>query len=116
MGNNLAGERVWGDIPPPVTVKNIPSIPADSDVSRQNLSVFTAYAVTRAMSRATNDDVSQTRELKSVCLPNLPPSLSHSDFVAAQREDATLKDLFIGVLPPEESHNAGRGILFRRAC
>lgn len=76
LGNNLAGERVWGDIPPPVIVKNVPSIPADSDVSRQNLSVFTACAVTRAMSRATNDDVSQTRELKSVVLPNLPPSLS----------------------------------------
>lgn len=109
LGNNLAGERVWRDIPPPVIVKNVPSIADDSDVRGQNLSVFTACAVTRAMSRASNDDISQTREFKSAVVPNLPPSLSNSDFVAAQKEDATLKDLFVGVLPPEELRNAARG-------
>lgn len=109
LGNNLAGERVWRDVLPPVIVNNVPSIPADSDVGGQNLTVFTACAVTRAMSRASNDDVSQSREFKSVVVPNLPPSLSHSDFVAAQKEDATLKDLFVGVLTPVELRNASRG-------
>jgi len=115
LGNNLAGGRVWRDILPPVIVKNVPSIADDCDVHGQNVSVFTACAVTRAMSRAV-DDVSQTREFKSVLVPNLPPSLSHSDFVAAQKEDETLMICFLGCYHLRSCTMQQGVILFRTGC
>lgn len=106
LGNNLAGERVWGSVPPPVIVNTTPVIPDANEASENVPDVFPACAVTRAMSRTF--DVPQT-ELKPVMLPKLPSPLSPSDFAAAQKEDDTLKELFEWVLPPEELRSAARG-------
>uniref|UniRef100_A0A8C1RHP2 Gypsy retrotransposon integrase-like protein 1 n=1 Tax=Cyprinus carpio TaxID=7962 RepID=A0A8C1RHP2_CYPCA len=113
LGNNLAGERVWRDVPPPVVVKSVPSIPSGADSSLQSLpEVFPACAVTRAMNRASGTEVLEKNrkpDLQPIVLPDLPSSLSFSDFVVAQKEDSTLSELFAGVLPVEERHSAARG-------
>ncbi|KAG1933868.1 gag-pol fusion protein [Pimephales promelas] len=113
LGNNLAGERVWRDVPPPVVVKSVPSNPSGIDCSLQTLpEVFTACAVTRAMNRVSGTEVLEKNrkpDLQPIVLPDLPSSLSISDFAVAQKEDSTLSELFAGVLPAEEQHSAARG-------
>ncbi len=65
---------------------------------------FPACAVTRAMATAKVESVSRSvresvSEKFSLPLSDFPVSLSHSDLVAEQQADSTLKDLFDQFLP-----------------
>ncbi|XP_062382811.1 uncharacterized protein LOC134070456 isoform X1 [Sardina pilchardus] len=109
LGNNLAGGRVWRDVPSPGVVKRVTSIPSGADGSIQNLpEVSTACAEMHAMNSVFGAEVEEkhgTPVLKPV-LPDLP-SLTLDDFVVAQKEDATLDELF--VCSAEEIHGAEKG-------
>lgn len=35
LGNNLVGDRVWGDVPPPPVVATFPAPLGDTDISQQ---------------------------------------------------------------------------------
>lgn len=65
LGNNLAGGRVWREVPPPPIVTDFPSLPAQADVDRQFSEVFVTCAVTRAMNKNTSEK--QDLEFKSDC-------------------------------------------------
>lgn len=99
LGNNLGGKRVWRDVPPPLVVKDIPP---ESDSIRHNFpEVFPTCAVTCAMGHASGDVYTESDckpEPKPVGLPDLHSSIPH-EFVAAQKEDTNLEELFAGVLP-----------------
>ncbi|KAL2089323.1 hypothetical protein ACEWY4_014011 [Coilia grayii] len=100
LGNNLAGDRVWPDVPsPPVVCSEVFSDVQNVDACvSQFPEVFTACAVTRAKSRAQAIN-------KSSVLPqlhSLPASLSRSEVILAQTEDEELGEALAGALPGEK--------------
>ncbi len=56
LGNNLAGDRVWRDVPSPPVVTTCPTSLGDMDISQQYPEVFVTCALTRAMSKNITDD------------------------------------------------------------
>lgn len=116
LGNNLAGGRVWRDVPPPPIVTDSPSSLLEQvDVDKQFPDVFVTCAVTRAMSKnvVENQDKEprQIRDRRKV-FPNLSllfPTVSRQELVVAQREDPSLKEMFSEVLAPEEVASAMSG-------
>ncbi|KAL2080855.1 hypothetical protein ACEWY4_022708 [Coilia grayii] len=111
LGNNLAGDKVWRDVTPRLIVRDTPLNPPEADVGPESLSdVFTSCAVTRAKSRATDLLSSESvSAVKPVSLPVLPAPVSPDEFVAAQKEDRSLDELFSLVLPAEDIHSVSRG-------
>ena len=78
--------------------------------------VFTAYAVTRAMDRASkeedySDQVDCAGEF--VSMSNTLLSISHRELVSEQRADPTLKELFQSVLSPGEVRNDAQGYVIQ---
>ncbi len=103
LGNNLAGDRVWRDVPSPPVVTTCPTSLGDMDISQQYPEVFVSCALTRAMSKKITDD-EKLRDFKGLVksqrmVPGLLalPSVSHQVWVFAQREDPSLKSLFDAV-------------------
>lgn len=89
--NNLAGDRVWPEPVPPV-VKTCP-VPntQQEDCSTASPEVFTACAITRAMSKNLTPSSSSGGK---VYVPVLPPSLSCEELNRTQKEDQSLSFLF----------------------
>ena len=55
LGNDICGSRVWADVPPPIVVL-APLVSSEPDKNEKEFpDVFTACAVTRAMTRAQAD-------------------------------------------------------------
>ncbi len=54
LGNNLAGDRVWRDVPSLPVVTTCPTSLGDMDISQQYPEVFVSCALTRAMSKKNN--------------------------------------------------------------
>ena len=75
--------------------------------------VFTVCAVTRSVSGAGCEEIDKglVKGYTEVQLPDLPPSLSKSELIAAQQEDPELKDLFSQVKSREEMESIASGYL-----
>lgn len=93
-------------------VTDSPSTPGPVDVDKRFPEVFVSCAVTHAMSKS----VSEVQNRKSVSkkgemIPGLSffLSVSHQEWLVAQREDATLKEMFSAILSPEEVERAASG-------
>lgn len=115
LGNGLAGNRVWADIPPPPIVSSTPIIvPGNLDENAQCFpEVFTACAVTRAMSRA-QQEPEQGEEVDEIDVVNVPDSLlsvSRSVLEAEQKADSSLSQMFDAVLSKEAGRSAAGGYL-----
>lgn len=119
LGNNLGGGRVWpeGSLPPPVVRRDVvPS--AESDKNLQDFpEVFTACAVTRAMSRAQSEKPSDASKTKlKLYIPELPASLSRSEMIDAQKDDLGLRKYFdlASDLSMDNNYCVQNGLLLRR--
>lgn len=113
LGNNLAGNRVWGGVIPPV-VKANPTLSAEADKSVKDFpDVFVSCAVTRAMS--TGENVSQHNgeieklSFDPVNLSVLPSSISRDELILAQGKDAGLTTLFASVKSHQEIESMASG-------
>ncbi len=118
LGNNLAGNRVWRAVVPPV-VKTIPTLSAEADVSAQDFpDVFVSCAVTRAMSAKKNviQDKEELEEMSFDPLVNfslLPSSISRDELIVAQGKDAGLTTLFAAVQPNDDIESAVSGYFMK---
>ncbi|XP_034567353.1 uncharacterized protein LOC117832370 [Notolabrus celidotus] len=116
LGNGLAGSRVWAEVPPPPIVSSTPTMSGNPDVNSLCFpEVFTACAVTRAMSHA-QGETEQEEEVSgadSVLVPDTLLSVSHGDLAAEQRADPSLRQLFDAVLCPEEGSSAAGGYVLQ---
>ena len=117
LGNQLAGSRVWANPPPPVlTTSPVTDLP---DSSAQCFpDVFTACAVTRAMSRVQSElePEQSSTELKldfSVSVPSSLLSVSRSELAAEQWADPTLGELFDQVLSEIDGKSAMHGYMLQ---
>lgn len=111
LGNNLAGGLVWPEVTPPPVVNVQKVMPLEPDRCAVDFpDVFTACAVTRAMSRAKGGQ-SEGLDNDGVCfdLPVLPPTLSREEIGAAQKEDKELAGLLTVALSEEELRSAANG-------
>lgn len=117
LGNGLAGRRVWAEGPPPPVVSSSPIVTGNPDENARCFpAVFTACAVTRAMSRAQGEPEQSEEELSevnSVVFPDSLLSVSHSDLLAEQRADPSLSQQFEAVLSPEDGNSAASGYLLQ---
>lgn len=114
LGNNLAGDRVWHDVPSPPVVTTCPASLGDMDISQQYPEVFVSCALMRAMSKKTTDDAKlNDKDLVNSqrVVPGLLalPSVPHQVWVSAQREDPSLKSLFDAILSPELEESSVNG-------
>ncbi|XP_027894500.1 uncharacterized protein LOC114157600 [Xiphophorus couchianus] len=126
LGNDLAGGRVWTDCPLPAPIVTSSPVLGKLDESAQCFpGVFTACAVTRAMCRAESasppdhdDGGAEESDFFSVYVPVSLLSVSHSDLMAEQRADSSLRHLFDQVVTEEESVVSGYvlkdGLLVRK--
>ena len=99
LGNDLAGWRVYPGVPPPPVVVNTPTHREGTDDNSQtNPEVFTACAVTRAMSRtaASPQDSDEKPEI-GVLWSDLALTVS-SEFIREQQSDSSLTEKFGDVL------------------
>ncbi len=117
LGSDLAGSRAWADGPPPPVVTSLPSVTELPDGSAQCFpDVFTACAVTRAMSRG-ETEVEQSNAGESgvftVSIPDSLLSVSCSDLAAEQRADPTLSEQFGMVLSDVDVKSAAEGYLLQ---
>uniref|UniRef100_A0A674PAM1 Gypsy retrotransposon integrase-like protein 1 n=1 Tax=Takifugu rubripes TaxID=31033 RepID=A0A674PAM1_TAKRU len=116
LGNNLAGGRVWPESPPPPVVNVTPSSSLEFDECAQEFpSVFTSCALTRAKAKIEAERKPPRKE-PTAFVPVLPPSLHRDDVVAAQKEDASLSELWASVTGEGSSESAYRvqnGLLLR---
>ena len=94
LGNDLAGSRVWAEVPPPPVVVSKPVV-EDEDMP----AVFPACVVTRAQKKksleqsrsgASEGDVVDSH----VVLPYLPSTVARKDWVASQKADSSLSLLW----------------------
>lgn len=114
LGNNLAGDRVWRDVPPPPVVATCPAPLGDTDISQQYPEVFVSCALTRAMRKQSAEaklsDVKDLFTSKRV-VPGLLalPSIPHQVWVSAQKEDSSLNSLFDAALSPDVAESSVNG-------
>ena len=118
LGNDLAGSRVWADVPPAPIVTPSPSVTVPDESVLGFPSVFTACAVTRAMCHGEPEpDVEQSSvEERGGVFGSKPDSLlsvSHSDLSAEQQADPTLSKLFDRVLSNVDGQSAAKGYLLQ---
>lgn len=116
LGNGLAGSRVWAEGPPPPIVSSSPIMTGNLDENAQHFpEVFTACAVTWAMSRMQQVEPEQGEEVDAVDVnvPNSLLSVSHSALRAEQRADPSLGRLFEAVLTTEDGRSATSGYLLQ---
>ncbi|XP_038154567.1 uncharacterized protein LOC119792145 isoform X1 [Cyprinodon tularosa] len=126
LGNDLAGGRVWADCPLPAPIVTSSPVLGKLDESAQCFpGVFTACAVTQAMSHAESASVpdhegggAEDGDFFSLYVPDSLLSVSHSDLVAEQRADSSLRHLFDQVVTDDESVACGStmGSSFCPAC
>ncbi|KAG1926323.1 thy-1 membrane glycoprotein [Pimephales promelas] len=114
LGNNLAGDRVWRDVPPPPVVATCPVPSGDTDISQQYPEVFVSCALTRARRKQSADaNLSDVKDLLTTkrVVPGLLalPSIPCQDWVSAQEEDSSLNPLFDAALPPDEAESSVNG-------
>ncbi|XP_053089503.1 Fc receptor-like protein 5 [Pangasianodon hypophthalmus] len=112
LGKKLAGDRVWSDISPSVAVEQKLSLDQDLDESKRDFpEVFTACAVTRAMSRIKT--VADPATPSSTDIPlekfSLHLSVSLSELVLEQQTDSSLSELFQLVKPDTEIEDSASG-------
>ncbi|XP_044000295.1 uncharacterized protein LOC122847010 [Gambusia affinis] len=118
LGNDLAGRRVWTDCLLPAPIVTSSPVLGKLDESAQCFpGVFTACAVTRAMCRAESASVPdqdgggiEESDFFSLYVPDSLLSVSHSDLMAEQRADSSLRHLFDQVVTEEESVARGSTI------
>lgn len=104
LGNDLAGDRVWPSVVP---VKVSAHVKEQDDCEQNFPEVFTASAVTRAMTKDKSDGEDCDFKLDF----KLPESLSVSqqELIAEQRADTSLSELFDQVQPTQEAKNSASG-------
>ncbi len=102
LGNNLAGNRVWRAVVPPV-MKTVPTLSAEANESEQDFpDVFVSCTATRAMSAEKINIIQNKEELEKVSfdplanLSLLPSSISHAELIVAQGKDAGLITFIFG--------------------
>ncbi|XP_049904288.1 uncharacterized protein LOC126392736 [Epinephelus moara] len=108
LGNGLAGNRVWAKSPPPPIVSSLPIVAGNVDEIAHASLVFTACAVTRAMSREQGEP-EQGEEVSEVDVVSVPDSLlpvSRCDLVSEQ-------PLFDAVFSTEDGRSAASGYLLQ---
>ena len=112
LGNDLAGLSVYPGVPPPI-VSETPQFTVERDlVSQSNPEVFTACAVTRAMSKSATGDKSEAGRVKpeiGVNLSELSFPMSKEELIEAQKADETLSGLFDSVLPASDIDSVSQG-------
>ena len=117
LGNGLAGARVWADVPPLLVVDSVPLVRSQPDESETEFpEVFTACAVTRAMTRAKSEtNASELGKSKNFgsgpmfSMSDFPLSVSQDDLKVEQQADLSLKSLFDQVIPEAEMESNARG-------
>ena len=117
LGNGLAGSRVWADGPPPPIVSSAPVVTGKVDENAQCFpEVFTACAVTRAMSHSLQEEPEQEEEVAEVGFVVVPDSLlsvPRSVLGAEQKADPSLSLLFEALLSKEAVRSAAGGYLLQ---
>jgi len=115
LGNALAGSRVWADGPPPPIVSSSPVVTGNLDENVQSFpEVFTACAVTRAMSRSHQAEPDEEMaEMEDVNVPDSLLSVSRSVLGAEQKADPSLSQMFESVLSKEAERSAVGGYLLQ---
>lgn len=106
LGNDLAGDRVWASGCP---VKLPAQVKEPDDCQRNFPEVFTACAVTRAMTKAESDTSNEDCDFKVDF--HLPESfsISQQELVTEQKADASLSELFDQVQPTKEAKSSASG-------
>ena len=108
LGNDLAGSRVWPDVP----VDTISSQVGNSESPKTPSVVLPTCAVTRATSRASGDSCFEHSDKKRESIsfvPAFPLPVSCSDLVKEQKDDPTLHALYNQLLPDDEVESAAQG-------
>ncbi|XP_032440334.1 uncharacterized protein LOC116737638 [Xiphophorus hellerii] len=107
LGNDLAGSSMWADESPTPSVGSEPesqNLDRQEENERELSNVFTACAVTRAMSRSQvngdKDAQEENKDYKSFLpLADFPFPVTSTDLITDQRADSSLKELFQQVRP-----------------
>ncbi|XP_023191398.1 uncharacterized protein LOC111608951 [Xiphophorus maculatus] len=107
LGNDLAGSSMWTDESPTPSVGSEPesqNLDRQEENERELSNVFTACAVTRAMSRSQvngdKDAQEENKDYKSFLpLADFPFPVTSTDLITDQRADSSLKELFQQVRP-----------------
>ena len=113
LGNDLAGNRVWADGFPPI--KPRPVIEERENCEQEFPEVFTACAVTRAVTRARADALVQMYDgdLKADFHVLDYFSVTQEELASEQRADAALSGLFDQVRPSNEAKSATLGYFLK---
>lgn len=103
LGNDIAGSRVWGELPPPVEVTGSPGLCSkhEEEIHQAALGVCV---------------VTRSRQLKTVgpesgvpgqdfAVPVVPWAISQADLLREQEADSSLQELRDGVCPALEVRN-----------
>ncbi len=123
LGNKLAGDWVLSNVSPSVVVEEKCLLNQDLDESKRDFpEVFTACAVTRAMSRiktnmdpATQSGMDKPLEKFSLPLSDFPLSVSHSELVLEQQADSSLSELFQLVKPDTKMEDIAIGYFLQNS-
>ncbi len=111
LGNDLAGDRVWAEAPPPNVVTQVPVLLLSklevekTEESVPEVELFPACAVTRAMGRVKDEAAQQAK----VVIPVPLKSISHSEFILEQKSDPSVKALFELVSPVVDMETSAQG-------
>ncbi|KAK5914833.1 hypothetical protein CesoFtcFv8_000481 [Champsocephalus esox] len=92
LGNDLAGGRVWPDVPLSSVVSSKPVRGELADPEKKLTKVVPACAVTRAQTYKAQDNKVISENIV-LALPVVPLSVSRSELAKKQQEDPTLPEL-----------------------
>lgn len=94
LGNNLAGNRVWADVPPPYVITQVPVLPplqteaVESAEVLPEVELFPVCAVTRAIGRGKNEAAKQeVAESTAMVFTVSLESIFHGELVEGQKSD-----------------------------
>ena len=106
LGNDICGGRVWPSVSPaPVVVSEPLEVASDGPA----LEVFPVCAVTRAQSKVASGHAEAAISVEAVTLPKLPPLVSKSEWIKAQKSDSSLSSLWEQVVPRHQVGDVARG-------
>ena len=118
LGNDIAGSRVWADVPPPVKVAIGSTVCGDHGEESCLPEVLGACVVTRSKGKL--NVAAEDAPISDFALPAAPWSVSRGELVDEQGADGTLKGLFELVCCPSEVRSSSHcyfiheGVLMRK--
>ncbi|XP_034064355.1 REST corepressor 1 isoform X3 [Gymnodraco acuticeps] len=109
LGNDLAGGRVWPDVPLSPVVSSKPVRGELADPAKKLTKIVPACAVTRAQTYKAQDKKVISENIV-LALPVVPLSVSRSELAKQQQQEGpTLQELLSQVRPVEEIISAAHG-------